>query len=61
MKKMKKSVLAAGLTLAVLLMGFTSCEKSDDPGSVDIEGEYIGSFSISNSLKSEQALSLIHI
>ena len=52
MKKMKKSVIAAGLTLAVLLMGFNSCEKSDDPASNEIEGTYIGSFSISNPLKS---------
>lgn len=55
MKKMKKSMIAAGLTLAVLLMGFTSCEKSDDPVSNEIEGEYIGSFSISSSLKSTPA------
>ena len=55
MKKMKKSVITAGLTLAVLLMGFTSCEKSDDPASIEIEGEYIGSFSISSSLKSTPA------
>lgn len=53
---MKKNVFAAGLALAALLMGFTSCEKSDEPGSMDIEGEYIGSFSISNSLKSSQAV-----
>jgi hypothetical protein len=55
MKKMKKNVFVAGVTLAMLVMGFASCEKADDPGSMDIEGEYIGSFSISNSLKSAQA------
>jgi len=55
MKKMKKSVITAGLTLAVVLMGFTSCEKSDDPASIEIEGEYIGSFSSSSSLKSTSA------
>lgn len=51
MRKMRKNVIAAGLTLAVLLMGFTSCEKSEDPLSNEIAGEYIGSFSISGSLK----------
>lgn len=52
MKKLKKSAFAAGLTLAILLMGFTSCEKSEDPLSNEIEGEYIGSFSVSSTLKS---------
>lgn len=55
MKKMKKNVFVAGVALAALMMGFISCENSDDPGSKDIEGEYVGSFSISNSLKSSQA------
>jgi len=49
---MKKSMIAAGLVLAVLLMGITSCEKSDDPSSTGIEGTYVGAFSTSNSLKS---------
>lgn len=48
----KVSVFAAGLMLAVLLMGFTSCEKSDDPATEEIEGVYVGSFSVSGSLKS---------
>ena len=55
MKKMKKNMFVAGLTLAVVMMGFSSCDKSPDPDSKDIEGEYVGSFSISNSLKSAQA------
>ena len=54
MKKTKKSMIVAGLILAVVLMGFTSCEKSDDLSVNDIEGEYIGSFSVSSSLKSAQ-------
>ena len=49
-------MISAGLILAVVLMGFTSCEKSEDLLSVNgIEGEYIGSFSVSSSLKSAQA------
>ncbi len=45
-------MIVAGLILAVVLMGFTSCEKSDDLSVNDIEGKYIGSFSVSGSLKS---------
>ena len=52
MKKMKKSMITAGLALAVMMMGFTSCDKSDDPAVNEIEGIYIGSFSVSASLKS---------
>jgi hypothetical protein len=52
MKKMRKSMIAAGLTLAVLLMGFTSCEKSNDLDINEIEGVYVGAFSTSSSLKS---------
>ena len=52
MKKMKKSVIAGSLMLAVILVGFTSCEKSDDIGTDEIEGVYTGTFSISSSLKS---------
>ncbi len=51
MEKMKKSMIVAGLLLAIALMGFTSCEKSDDPASNEIEGEYYGSFSVSSALK----------
>jgi hypothetical protein len=58
MKKMKKNVFVAGLPLAVLLMGFTSCEKSDDFSPNDIEGTYVGSFSISNSLKTTSVVGL---
>lgn len=52
MKKRKKGMIAVGLTLAAVLMGFTSCEKTGANTSNEIEGVYIGSFSISNSLKS---------
>ena len=52
MRKMKKSMIAVGLGLAVLLLGFTSCEKSDDPTNKGIEGTYIGAFSSSDLLKS---------
>ena len=59
MKKMRKSVIAAGLALAVALTGFTSCEKTGDNTSIGIEGVYIGSFSISSSLKSASLESLM--
>jgi len=53
MRKMKKSTVLAGMILLVGILGFTSCEKTDDDLSInDIEGEYIGSFSVSNTLKS---------
>ncbi|TFH26977.1 MAG: hypothetical protein E4H10_05355 [Bacteroidia bacterium] len=52
MRKMRKSMIATGLALAVALTGFTSCEKTGDKTSNGIEGVYIGTFSISNSLKS---------
>ena len=51
---MKKSMIIAGLLLAVILMGFTSCEKTEDPQTIGIEGTYTGSFSLSSSLKSAQ-------
>lgn len=54
MKKMKKSMIATALMLAVLLLGFTSCEKSEDPSVNEIEGKYIGSLLESSSLKSTQ-------
>ena len=54
MKTMKKSVIAVSLMLAVALMGFTSCDKADDQTITSIEGEYIGSFSVSSSLKTAQ-------
>ena len=49
---MIKKMIVAGLILAVVMMGFTSCEKSDDLTVNEIEGEYIGSFSVSSTLKS---------
>lgn len=52
MKKMKKSTIAGSMMLAVAMVGFTSCEKSDEIVSDGIEGVYTGTFSISNSLKS---------
>ena len=52
MKKMRKSMIVAGLTLATLLVGLISCEKSDAPASLEIEGVYLGAFSVSGSLKS---------
>jgi hypothetical protein len=52
MKNSRKMIIVAGFTLAIVMMGFTSCEKSDDQSIDDIEGTYIGSFSISSSLKS---------
>ncbi len=52
MKMMKKSMIVAGLILAVVLMGFNSCEKSDDLATDEIEGTYIGTFSVSSLLKS---------
>jgi len=52
MKKTNKSLIAVGLMLTAVSMGITSCEKSADVASTEIEGEYIGSFSISVSLKS---------
>ncbi len=54
MKNSKKIMIVAGFTLAVVMMGLTSCEKSEDPPVNDIEGEYIGSFIVSSSLKSTQ-------
>lgn len=52
MKKKKRSMIMAGLALAVVLMGFTSCEKSDDLAIDEIEGTYKGAFSVSSLLKS---------
>ncbi len=54
MKNSRKMIIVAGFTLAFVMMGFTSCEKSEDPPVNDIEGEYIGSFIASSSLKSTQ-------
>jgi hypothetical protein len=51
MKIMKKRMIVAGAILAVAVMGFTSCEKSDDPDVNTIEGVYEGAFSVSGSLK----------
>jgi len=54
MKNSRKMIIVAGFSLAVTMMGITSCENSEDPPVNDIEGEYIGSFSVSSSLKSTQ-------
>jgi len=51
---MKKSMFVASLLLVVVVMGFTSCKKSEDPQTTGIEGTYIGTFSLSSSLKSAQ-------
>ena len=48
---MKKRMIVAGAILVVAVMGFTSCEKSDDPDVNTIEGVYEGTFSVSGSLK----------
>jgi hypothetical protein len=55
MKKMTKRMFVAGLTIAVVWMGFTSCEKTTVPQPNTIDGNYLGSFSISSSLKSSHA------
>lgn len=53
---MKKRMILVGVVLAVILMGFASCENiTEDVSISDIEGEYIGSFSASNLLKSAQS------
>lgn len=49
---MKKRMIVAGSILAVVLIGFTSCEKAEDLDVNDIEGIYTGTFSVSGSLKS---------
>jgi len=48
---MKKRMIVVGALLAVVVIGFTSCEKSDDPDVNTIEGVYEGAFSESGSLK----------
>ena len=52
MKKMRLKMIVAGAALAIVGIGFTSCEKTDDLKVNDIEGVYTGTFSISSSLKS---------
>ena len=47
----KKRMIVAGAILAVVLIGFTSCEKSDDLNVNNIEGIYEGTFSVLNSIK----------
>ena len=49
---MKKRKIAVGFILAVVLTGFPSCKKSGEPGRDQIEGVYVGAFSVSSSLKS---------
>jgi len=49
---MRKSLIGAGLILAIGLMGFTSCKKTEELPNTGFEGEYLGAFSVSNSLKS---------
>ncbi len=44
-------MIVAGAILAIVVIGFTSCEKADDIDVNDIEGVYEGTFSVSNSLK----------
>ena len=48
---MKKRVIVAGAILAVVIIGFTACEKAEDLKVNGIEGVYEGTFSVSNSLK----------
>ena len=55
---MRNSMIAAALALTVALTGFTSCEKTGDNTGSGIEGVYIGTFSISSSLKSASPESL---
>ena len=52
MRKMRFKMVVAGAALAIVGIGFTSCEKADDLNVNDIEGVYTGTFSISSSLKS---------
>jgi len=49
---MKKRMIVAGAILAVVLIGFTACEKTENLDVNDIEGVYNGTFSVSSSLKS---------
>jgi hypothetical protein len=48
---MKKRMIVVGALLAVVVIGFTSCEKAEDLNVNDIEGVYDGTFSVSGSLK----------
>ena len=48
---MKNRVIVAGAILAVVVIGFTACEKAEDLNVDDIEGIYEGTFSVSSSLK----------
>ena len=48
---MKRRVILAGAILAVAVIGFTSCEKAEDLNVNNIEGVYVGTFSVSSSLK----------
>lgn len=48
---MKKKMISGVAILALIVIGFTSCEKSEDLNVNDIEGVYEGTFSLSNSLK----------
>ena len=50
-RDMKRRVMLAGAILAVAVIGFTSCEKAEDLNVNDIEGVYVGTFSVSSSLK----------
>ena len=52
MKKMKRSLITGSMILAVVMVGFTSCEKSNEIVSDGIEGVYKGTLTIPNSLKS---------
>ena len=48
---MKKRMIVVGAIMAVVVITFTSCEKSDNLNLNDIEGVYDGTFSVSSSLK----------
>ena len=49
---MKRNTFISGLILSVVLIGVTSCEKTNDQLITDLEGTYIGLFTKSSSLKS---------
>ena len=48
---MKKRMIVGGAILALVVFGFTSCEKAEDLNVNDIEGVYVGTFSVSSSFK----------
>jgi hypothetical protein len=50
-RAMKKRMIVVGAIMAVVVIGFTACDKSDILDVNDIEGVYEGTFSVSSSLK----------